>query len=694
MKSSAGGEFLPDRWRHGLRELALVAGVTALAAVLRIFALGEIPPGLYHDEAFNGLDALGVLQGQWPIYFAANRGREPLFIYLVAATVNLLGRTPGALRLAAAVCGTLTIPATYLMVRAWFDHRLTSRSPRERQNPDRGIESNRRLALLSAAVLAITFWHIRLSRVGFRAVTLSLSLALVLWLGARAARSRRRRDWLLTGLLYGFSFYTYLPVRVTPFILAAFAVYLLFTGQGEKPWSEVICFVVGTLVTLAPLAIYAVGHWDVVMGRPGQASVFNPLINGGDLWGTLGRQLIGTLGMFFVRGDVIPRHNLPGRPVFDPLMGAAMVWGLVQAVLRARRREAASVLALLWVGLMLVPTWLAEDAPHFLRAVGVLPLLVIFPALGLDAALTWLEQRVRRGWAIALVCAILVVSLATTVRDYFVRYGTDPRTAYAFEKAATELAAEVNRFTGVGWDGSGLAASVSESRSERQVYVDSRLWDEWAAIPFLVPENERVIKFLPDTSPVLTGTTLLLIWPYDGVERYLAPLPGNVRIEAHTGPLAQGDLETAPYPAYVAYTIALGVGPSADYVARFGDQIALVDYTVESGAQKWTVQLEWEALASPLENYTVFVHLYDGERLVDQDDGEPAEGYHPTSLWRSGDTIVDTHVLESPGEWMREPRLVVGFYTWPTMERLEVVTPSGESLGDELVVPNKWTMDQ
>ena len=116
------------------REWIPILGIVTLAAALRTFALGQIPPGLYHDEAFNGLDALRVLEGQWPIYFAANHGREPLFIYLIAVTVGLLGRTPGALRLAAAVCGTLTIPATYLVARDWF---------------------NRRLGLLSAAILAI-----------------------------------------------------------------------------------------------------------------------------------------------------------------------------------------------------------------------------------------------------------------------------------------------------------------------------------------------------------------------------------------------------------------------------------------------------------------------------------------------------------------------------------------------------------
>jgi len=42
--------------------------VIAVAAALRFWALGYIPPGLYHDEAFNGLDALGVLEGERPVF--------------------------------------------------------------------------------------------------------------------------------------------------------------------------------------------------------------------------------------------------------------------------------------------------------------------------------------------------------------------------------------------------------------------------------------------------------------------------------------------------------------------------------------------------------------------------------------------------------------------------------------------------
>ncbi len=90
--------------------LLTVMTMTVIAAALRLVALDRWPPGLYHDEAFNGLDALRVLQGDTPIFFTANNGREPLFIYLQALSVALFGRSPGALRLVSAIVGTLTIP--------------------------------------------------------------------------------------------------------------------------------------------------------------------------------------------------------------------------------------------------------------------------------------------------------------------------------------------------------------------------------------------------------------------------------------------------------------------------------------------------------------------------------------------------------------------------------------------------------
>src|SRR5690606_36021024 len=77
--------------------------ILLLAAALRFWQLGEWPPGLYRDEAFNGLDALS---GRYPVFYPANNGREAGYIYLTAVSVALFGPTTLALRLPAALIGS------------------------------------------------------------------------------------------------------------------------------------------------------------------------------------------------------------------------------------------------------------------------------------------------------------------------------------------------------------------------------------------------------------------------------------------------------------------------------------------------------------------------------------------------------------------------------------------------------------
>ncbi len=649
-----------------------MVGLTLLAAALRLIALSDVPPGLYRDEAFNGLDALRVLDGEHPIYFAANRGREPLFIYLIAATVGLLGRTPGALRLAAAICGTLTVPATYVMICTWFD---------------------RRTALLSAAIIGTTYWHVHLSRVGFRAITLPLGIALLLWVGGRAFRSCRRGTWLLAGVLYGVIFYTYAAARFTPLVLLGFALYGLWAGEGDRLWPGAAYFGIGALAALVPLGAFTLNHWDVVMGRPGQVSVLNPLINEDNLLGTLGRQFLRTLGMFFIRGDTIPRHNLPGRPVFDPLMGAAMILGTGLAAARARKREAASALTLIWVAVMLGPTWLAEDAPHFLRAVGVLPLLAALPAAGLEAVRAALQRHVQGLWGSTLLCAVLVFSLGSTVRDYFVHFADSSEVAYAFEPAATTLAAEINQFVGVGWDGSGIVVSNQQLRSQRHVYVDGRVWQAWEGLSFLVQGQTALTTFSAGTAPSLSPTdeVLLILWPYEDLWPHVSVLPNPARIQVHAGPLTRGDLEQQAYPAYAAFYVEPIKPEPQPPLARFGRSIDLIDYEIEAVAQGWRIRLTWRARAKPQANYTAFVYLCDGPcgstQPIAQHDDQLGGEYYPTQVWRPGDIVVERYTLGLSGSGPDTPGFAVGLYTWPEMERLQATTPSGPSPGDMFVLP-------
>src|SRR6185369_14080222 len=113
----AGSQFARF-WR--LPTWAVLLAIVVLGGLLRFYQVGSTPPGLYQDEAFNGLDALNILAGSHPIYFPANNGREPFYMYLSAAGVAAFGRTPLAIRFPAAVVGTLLIAATFALGRTLY----------------------------------------------------------------------------------------------------------------------------------------------------------------------------------------------------------------------------------------------------------------------------------------------------------------------------------------------------------------------------------------------------------------------------------------------------------------------------------------------------------------------------------------------------------------------------------------------
>lgn len=646
--------------------------VMAVAAALRFWALGRIPPGLYHDEAFNGLDALGVLEGIRPIFFEANNGREPLFIYLVALSVAALGRSPGAIRMVAAVLGTLTIPATYLMAKAMF---------------------NQRIGLLAAAITGLTLWHVNLSRIGFRAVAMPLFVALALWQLWLGLKDGHQRHFLAGGLLYGLTFYTYLAARFTIVALAAFGLHLILVRSGKLEagnWKlGALTFVLAALVVLAPLMVYVAMQKDVFLHRVGQVSIFNPAINQGDFWGTLLRHTGRTLLMFTNRGDFIPRHNVPLRPVFDPVLSVFFVLGLVLC-LRHFRQSAEHAFVLIWLVVMLLPTILAEDAPHFLRSVGILPVAFVVPAIGLDSLWCFLENRTFTSIAASAVALVLLFGLGDTSMDYFARHAASQEVKYHFETAAVDLAIQANRFLGTGWDGTGLMASQTPPSPGRHLYITDRLWRDWASVRFLVPTSPNLTILgeggkLPQDS---SNEVMLIVWPYEEYNQYLTLLPIGSTIAVQEGSLERGDLEKEARLLCVTFTATPTPIPAGKPEARFEKGVALVDHQLfVVSPQQLRLRLLWQAEAEIETDYTVFVHLTRGDAILDQDDSPPARGYYPTSLWRVGDIVDDEHTLALPEPYdPAEHRIIVGLYNLETLQRLQVLDQGGKPVSDHLIL--------
>ncbi len=80
--------------------------VLLLAFALRVVGLNTIPPGWRDDEVIETtVHAQLVLDGHYPLYFIQAEGHEPIYHYLSAGWIALVGSSLFSVRLVSAFFG-------------------------------------------------------------------------------------------------------------------------------------------------------------------------------------------------------------------------------------------------------------------------------------------------------------------------------------------------------------------------------------------------------------------------------------------------------------------------------------------------------------------------------------------------------------------------------------------------------------
>jgi 4-amino-4-deoxy-L-arabinose transferase-like glycosyltransferase len=426
------------------------------AAFFRLWHIAAFPPGLFGDEAVDGLDALDVLAGRGAIFFPANYGREGLHMWIVAGAFRLLGVTPLALRLPSVLAGILTALATY-----WLGRELGRYHLRTADASHIAQSASPLVALAAALYLATSFWHVHFSRFGIRGVFTPLCGALAfaaLWraLNADADRPSSTLWAIVSGLFLGLSLHFYTASRFYPIMLVAFLLVQALAGREPALLRRhfglfVIVVAVAALVFL-PLGLYFVQHPGSFMQRAAEVAATgseNPL-------GRVAQAAWANVLQFGApgKGDEAQFYNLPGRPVFDLLTAALALVGLL--VLLWRFRHAAPLFLLVWCAVMLTPSFLATDRfPTLPRVLGVIPAIYFLPAVGLAAVLArlsrlplrrWISSaRVLKGGLGLLAVVALALHAGLTYRDYFRVWGPSPATFEAFDGDMTAAWRWLNR---------------------------------------------------------------------------------------------------------------------------------------------------------------------------------------------------------------------------------------------------------
>ena len=410
MSESSGQQGLQRlRWQ-ALLVPGLLLILIGLTLLLRTWSLNSVPPWLWWDEATQGLDARSLLHGNFQVFFPRALGKEPLFIYLSTPFVAAWDGQPVAVRLAGALLGTLMVPVLYVTGRALW-----------RSQGAAAIWGG----LAAAGFWATNFWPQSINRIGFQvnALPVVLTLAVAAWLNWTHRPTRQRA--LTFGLLAGLTLATYLAARVTPLLwLLLFAALPRHSRQSlmpTLPWA-----LAAMALAFAPLAVhFLLNPQDAVQ----RVSMFANLYQAPTPTDQLKlladslRQVVG--GFLGLTGDPIPRHNIPNRAPFSPVLGALFALGILIALARLRRQSQAAWTLLLWWAVLCLPSVLgANSNPHFPRLLGALPaalLLAASPVVWL-AGRSWFRCRELKAIAGGLLALFLLVEGVQTSQAYFVTW--------------------------------------------------------------------------------------------------------------------------------------------------------------------------------------------------------------------------------------------------------------------------------
>jgi 4-amino-4-deoxy-L-arabinose transferase-like glycosyltransferase len=107
-----------SRWRGAAREVAVVVGLVAVAALVRWPNVHVVPP--YTDETEEALRAWAIVQGDLRPLVNVDSYIGSLWSYVVAAGFFVFGRNAEVPRFASLVAGALTVGVTFLLGRRLF----------------------------------------------------------------------------------------------------------------------------------------------------------------------------------------------------------------------------------------------------------------------------------------------------------------------------------------------------------------------------------------------------------------------------------------------------------------------------------------------------------------------------------------------------------------------------------------------
>lgn len=493
---------------------ALLVLIIVISIFFRFFKLEQIPPGLYPDVAMNGNDALSTLENKdFKIFYPDNNGREGLYMWIIALSFSLFGASLWSIELVSAVFGVFTVLGVYLLSRQLF----------------KKINENYELiSLLSAFFIAISFWHVLFSRIGFRAVMLPFFLVYGFYFLYRGFEKLKPYNFIISGVFFGLGFYTYISYRFVALlgIIALASWFFVYKEKKKEFFKMSFWCVLSMFITALPIGIYFLKNPQDFFGRASGVSV----LNDPNPFFAVIKSIIVHLGMFNFYGDANWRHNYSGSPQLLWPVGIFFIIGFVLSVMGIIKRKyfekVPYILLISWFFIMLLACFLSSEGnPHALRAIGAIPSVYIFAGLGAF----WFFKTARNSFKTkaqiiqfyAVVSIFLAILAYAQFNKYFYNWGMNKEVYGAFTQDYKDIGTYLNSLPDniekyVVVNKPGVIASGVPVPAQTPMFIERVQFNKTRAkyilaekIKEIVPEKETIIVFMEYQDDLALETMIL-----------------------------------------------------------------------------------------------------------------------------------------------------------------------------------------
>ncbi len=414
----------------------IVIGILTLAFVLRFYHIAQNPPSVYGDEisfAWNawsilhtGADEYGI---SYPLQFRAfGDYKAPIPVYLLVPFFKFMGMNAFSVRLPVVIIATLTVGMTYLLTKQLF---ILLSSEKKKK-----IEC---IALLSALFLAISPWHIHLSR-GYFEATLAL-FPFITGIYFFLKGFEKKLFFPFSFFFFALCLYTYFTPRI---LLLVFIPFLLFffrkrlaPFKKELYYSLVFFFILS--LPLAKLALFDQGGnrfmWLIEqrMEKAKEEAIREQLVAGGPMivrkalhnrYGIFVRSIGNdysehfSLNFWYSFGDNSLRYFLGNMGMFYYVEFPFIVMG---AFFLLQNNPQMAWFLFGWLLLAVIPASLVGRS-FAVRSLPMLPVPFVIVSYGIMMAFSKTSFYKRRYW---ILLAFLLCGYTTGFLGYTLRYHLD-----------------------------------------------------------------------------------------------------------------------------------------------------------------------------------------------------------------------------------------------------------------------------